>query len=873
MRRSVVVLLSAVVGCAAPAGTDEAPTSSREVSAIERAFSDAAAEYAVPRELLMAIGWVESRWAQRPLERSMLGGYGIMHLIEDGEGGSLARAAELTGHTRDELKRDPVANIRGGAAVLREVADRTFGGTPNLNPQELADWFPVILNLPPTDDPGQAQEYAIDVFSAMARGESRAFEDGTVTLTASPADYERHLLFGSKKGYLTPDYPSAKWNRSPNYTAGRSSYQYVVIHTVQGSYAGCISWFKNTASKVSAHYVIRSSDGEITQMVEHKDTAWHAGCYNNKSIGIEHEGYVSDPKWYTDAMYTASAKLTRWIADKHGIPKTRSRIIGHVEVDPACNKNRHTDPGPNWNWTKYMNLVNGTAPSPTTGVLIGVIYKDPNTNDRISGATVKVTVGGTQQSVTTDSTGVYQFNVPPGTYTISASAPNYTSASVTRTVVGGDTVWGSMGLKPAAPANGTLRGKIWLVEPGKDAASGTAISGVTVKLSTGASVTTAADGNYIFNVPPGTYTVTASKAGYQNGSVTRTVTAGTTTWGSIGLELEKAVDDKAPVVEIDSPAIDAPLAQRTFGIAQVIVTGAATDETSTIAAVEVFVNGSSKGSHPVSNGRFQAEVKLEAGQNSVELRASDAAGNIGKAAVTLFFDSGVDGFVYLSEAESEDTSTRVSGAAVILLDDTGAKVGEATTGVSGEFAISAVPGEYVIRVDAEGFISHQETITIGKDARAMVSLPLVEGTLADPELTFISPVDGSTVQHATITVSGNVAGFLPEKVEVNGKLASIEAHGAFWIELTLNEGLNVIEAVASGQDGEEVRASVQVTYVRPPTDPTDPTDPTNPGAPPGGVEAPEGACGCQSAGSAASPLLILAPALLALRRRERKLAA
>ncbi|MBA4494866.1 N-acetylmuramoyl-L-alanine amidase [Paenactinomyces guangxiensis] len=162
----------------------------------------------------------------------------------------------------------------------------------------------------------------------------------------------------------TPDYPGARWvpAHSSNYTASNReanglSIDYVIIHTTQGSYAGAISWFQNSSSNVSAHYVIRSSDGEITQMVQNKDIAWHAGnwTYNQHSIGIEHEGYVNDPKWYTDAMYRASANLTRWLCDKYGIPKTRSHIIGHNEVPGAT----HTDPGPNWNWTYYMSLVNG----------------------------------------------------------------------------------------------------------------------------------------------------------------------------------------------------------------------------------------------------------------------------------------------------------------------------------------------------------------------------------------------------------------------------------------------------------------------------------------------------------------------------------
>ncbi|MER5326931.1 N-acetylmuramoyl-L-alanine amidase, partial [Streptosporangium roseum] len=61
--------------------------------------------------------------------------------------------------------------------------------------------------------------------------------------------------------------------------------------------------------------------------------------------------------WFTDAMYRSSAALTRNIADRYGIPKDRAHIVGHVEV-PG---NDHTDPGPNWDWTRYMQYVNGTT--------------------------------------------------------------------------------------------------------------------------------------------------------------------------------------------------------------------------------------------------------------------------------------------------------------------------------------------------------------------------------------------------------------------------------------------------------------------------------------------------------------------------------
>jgi hypothetical protein len=142
-----------------------------------------------------------------------------------------------------------------------------------------------------------------------------------------------------------------------NYAVGR---QYppldtVVIHDTEGSYASAISWFQNPNARVSAHYVIRSADGQITQMVREANTAFHAGNwdYNVRSIGIEHEGYMNQQGWYTEAMYQASSALVRDFTEQYGIRKDRAHIIGHSEVPGAS----HQDPGPLWNWNYYMSLV------------------------------------------------------------------------------------------------------------------------------------------------------------------------------------------------------------------------------------------------------------------------------------------------------------------------------------------------------------------------------------------------------------------------------------------------------------------------------------------------------------------------------------
>ncbi|MGP3983627.1 N-acetylmuramoyl-L-alanine amidase [Streptomyces sp. KR80] len=158
------------------------------------------------------------------------------------------------------------------------------------------------------------------------------------------------------------DYPDAHWTpASPsNYTVSSrpSSYplDYVVVHVTQETYDDTIKIFKNPASKVSAHYVVRSADGFVGQCVHDKDIAWHAGNwgYNTRSIGIEHEGWVDKPEYFTDAMYESSAALAAYLCDTYGIPKNRDHIIGHNQV-PGSD---HTDPGPHWDWARYLRLIN-----------------------------------------------------------------------------------------------------------------------------------------------------------------------------------------------------------------------------------------------------------------------------------------------------------------------------------------------------------------------------------------------------------------------------------------------------------------------------------------------------------------------------------
>ena len=330
-------------------------------------FEAASLEYDVPRDVLVATSYALTRLDDRSGMISTEGGVGIMDLRVDGDVPSIHKAAALTQIDSEDLEVDTDANIRGAAAILATMADVRQEALGR-RIETLEDWYPIVAQFSGESDPLLAEGFAYQVFSYMQWGFVAEIDGETVTVPAYSFPFMDDRSARARSSLIAQFIPAS----SSNYTdSSRSSVDRVVIHTMEGSYSGSISWFQNSSASASAHYMVRSSDGEITQMVDEEDTAWHAGHWdtNSRSVGIEHEGYISDPAtWYTEAMYAASAALTRDICDRYGIPIDRTHIIGHNEV-PGCSnpagggRSCHTDPGSGWDWNKYIDMVKDSGGS------------------------------------------------------------------------------------------------------------------------------------------------------------------------------------------------------------------------------------------------------------------------------------------------------------------------------------------------------------------------------------------------------------------------------------------------------------------------------------------------------------------------------
>jgi len=386
----------------------------------------------VPRGILEAVSFTMTRFyhVDSTGEESCIGlprVYGVMGLTLNGKNyfrNNLITVSEKSGISINEIINNPEKNIKAYAAAYVAIKNQL-----EITSMKIEDQVPVLIELselPLTNDIQNNfalnshlysvmtflsnkyysnlcgfPEYSIDMKNIFGEDNFRILNSGHViirdtTITNSSGQKFINNHMHSSLSPNSTDYGPALWNAAAtcNYTPGRggTAVSAVVVHDVEGTYAGCISWFQNCSAVVSAHYVLRSSDGQITQMVSEADKAWHVGSENPYTIGMEHEGYVAQTGWYTTAMYGTSADLVRdicnsgygisplrtgfwpWMGTTYynvsSIPGSCTKIKGHQHYPNQT----HNDPGPNWDWDYYYKLINNNPAITTLTTTTGNLY-------------------------------------------------------------------------------------------------------------------------------------------------------------------------------------------------------------------------------------------------------------------------------------------------------------------------------------------------------------------------------------------------------------------------------------------------------------------------------------------------------------------
>ncbi len=371
----------------------------------------------LPHGVLEGVAWTNTRMQHLENQAESCSGYpqayGIMGLHDNGknyfiENGQIV--ANLSGISIAQQKSDPQWQIEAYAIALESILNQTSN---SLDPVNISIALMQLSEIPDTGlvnllaremqvyevlkfmkDPVQGQSFGFtphhyNLESVFGSDHYAVLSSKEISLSETAITNENGVSFQVNTN-ATLQYGPALWDPAPacNFSSRNGvAVSAITIHTIQGTYAGAISWSQNCASNVSFHYVIRSSDGQVTQMVDEADKGWHVGSENPYTIGYEHEGYVNDPIWYTDAMYNSSSDLSKDVINSgYGINGLRTYFgqssVG-INVLGGCTKIKghqhypnqtHTDPGINWDWERYYRLINDNPTYTTVTNMNGTLY-------------------------------------------------------------------------------------------------------------------------------------------------------------------------------------------------------------------------------------------------------------------------------------------------------------------------------------------------------------------------------------------------------------------------------------------------------------------------------------------------------------------
>ena len=117
---------------------------------------------------------------------------------------------------------------------------------------------------------------------------------------------------------MTLALPRVVQRPSPNYSPTAIRPRLVVVHLMEGGYAGSIEWLCMPSVKASAHLCMNADGSEFTQLVPLQFKAWAQCAYNSAAISIEAPGFTA--KGVAEPTLRGLAWATAWLLVAYGLP-------------------------------------------------------------------------------------------------------------------------------------------------------------------------------------------------------------------------------------------------------------------------------------------------------------------------------------------------------------------------------------------------------------------------------------------------------------------------------------------------------------------------------------------------------------------------
>ncbi len=180
----------------------------------------------------------------------------------------------------------------------------------------------------------------------------------------------------------SPDHPNLQFVQAKSYAKGRPGKPlWIVVHDMEAGETRTraettAAYFANLSDgrSVSSHYCV--DNDSVVQCVLLKDTAYTVGNSqgNGRGINWELSGFASQSRaqWLDPfglAMFAQMAPVVRADAKEYGIPLEKRTvaelkamkpgITSHNDLRLAFGGTTHTDPGPNFPWDVFLDVMRG----------------------------------------------------------------------------------------------------------------------------------------------------------------------------------------------------------------------------------------------------------------------------------------------------------------------------------------------------------------------------------------------------------------------------------------------------------------------------------------------------------------------------------
>ena len=249
------------------------------------------------------------------------------------------------------------------------------------------------------------------------------------------------------------------------------------------------------------------------------------------------------------------------------------------------------------------------------------------------------------------------------------------------------------------------------------------------------------------------------------------------------------VDSTPPAIDITSPADGTITALNAMTL-----DGSVSDAT----PVALTLNGADAGN------TFPIEATLSEGANTLEVGATDAAGNRSSASIDVVLDTLAPNLQVIGPSE---------GAVVdlpVILTGTVVDATAVVVSVNG-VAVSPTGSAWQLELDFLAEQAHALEI-VARDAAgnsASVTRNIVVDFTA-PQLAITSPATNILTNESSVDISGTVNDSTAVNVTVNGVTATVDG-GIFAATVALFDGDNPIRVVATDEGGRSTEANVIVT--------------------------------------------------------------